>query len=134
MRIIDATRRRRSGRTPVVIATDVLALRRLDHGGLVIETGLTYDGLAPVRVHVTKREGRFLFSDEGGAVSAAAPASQPAFERRIVLGDRDVNVSRRGVVFVPAVASSSDEWLLELVGLVAEGSLALYEALLELDD
>jgi hypothetical protein len=101
----------------------------------VLETGLTYDGIAPVRVHVTRREGRYEFSDGGGAVAAAGV--RPArlrFDERIDLGAYEVNMSRNGVVSLPGFASSSDEWLARLPELVAEGSLVLYEALLELDD
>jgi len=43
-----------------------------------------------------------------------------------------VNVSRQGVVWLPAVAPT-DEWLAEICDLVSEGSVRLYEHLLELD-
>jgi hypothetical protein len=55
------------------------------------------------------------------------------FDERIVLGEYEANVSRKGVVFLPGFASSSEEWLAKLSELVAEGSVVLYEALLELD-
>ncbi len=117
-----------------MIATDILALREVEHGELVLDTGLTYDGIAPVRVHVVKRERKFSVSDEGGAVEAAQLRRQPVFPRQIAVGrGRSVNVSRRGVVSLPGLASSSDEWLAGLPQLVAEGSLALYEALLDLE-
>ena len=57
-----------------------------------------------------------------------------SFGRRIVEGDHSVNVSRQGVVWLPAVGRRSAEWLTALPGLVAAGSFALYEALLELDE
>jgi hypothetical protein len=44
-----------------------------------------------------------------------------------------VNVTRQGVVWLPGFARSSDQWLARLPELVAKGSLALYDALLELD-
>ena len=101
----------------------------------IVDTGRTYDGIAPVRVHVTRREGRYEFSDGGGAVAAAGVRpSELRFDERIDLGDYDVNVSRKGVVFLPGVASSSPEWLARLPDLVAEGSVVLYEALLEAED
>jgi hypothetical protein len=101
----------------------------------VLETGLTYDGIAPVRVHVTRREGRYEFSDGGGAVAAAGVRpSELRFDDRIGLGEYDVNVSRKGVVSLPGFASSSPEWLAKLRELVAEGSVVLYEALLEAQD
>jgi hypothetical protein len=100
----------------------------------VLETGLTYDGIAPVLVHVTKREGRFEFSDGGGAVAAAGVhPSRLRFDDRIAMGAYDVNVSRKGVVSLPGFAGSGDEWLAKLPELVAEGSVLLYQALLELD-
>jgi hypothetical protein len=100
----------------------------------ILETGLTYDGIAPVRVHVTRREGRYEFSDGGGAVAAAGVRpSELRFDDRIELGQYDVNVSRKGVVSLPGFASSSPEWLAKLPELVAEGSVVLYEALLETD-
>jgi hypothetical protein len=100
----------------------------------ILETGLTYDGIAPVRVHVTKREGRYEFSDGGGAVAVAGVRpSRLRFDERIGLGEYEVNVSRSGVVSLPGFASSSPEWLARLPELVAEGSVVLYEALLEID-
>jgi hypothetical protein len=38
------------------------------------------------------------------------------------------------VISLPGTSRSGDEWLAKLPELVAEGSLALYEALLELDN
>jgi hypothetical protein len=100
----------------------------------IVETALTYDGLTPVRVHVTSREGRYEFTDGGGAVAAAGVSvSGLRLDGRIGLGDYEVNVSRKGVVSLPGFASSRPEWLAKLPELVAEGSVVLYEALLELD-
>jgi hypothetical protein len=99
----------------------------------VIDSPLTYDGLTPVSVRVSRRDRRYTVSDEGGAVRAAGvKASRLAFPDHIDFGDRSVNVSRQGVVFLPAVAPS-EEWLETLRLLVAQGSIALYEELLELD-
>jgi hypothetical protein len=101
-------------------------------GNEILDTGLTYDGIAPVRVHVTKREGRYEFSDGGGAVAAAGVrASELRFDNRIAVGAYEVNVSRSGVVSLPGFASSGDAWLAKLPELVAEASVILYEALLE---
>jgi len=120
--------------TSVVIATDVLALRGLDRGELVLDTGLSYDGTAPVCVHVVKRERRYSFDDGGGAAEAAGIDPPRGFPRRLRLGpEREVNVNGRGVVSLPGFERSSDAWLLELPQLVAQGSVALYEALLELE-
>jgi hypothetical protein len=113
---------------------ELQSLADVERGEIVLETGLTYDGIAPLRVHVRKREGRYEFSDDGAAVEAAGVRpSQLQFDDRIDLGDYEVNVSRKGVVSLPGFTTSSDAWLAKLPGLVAEGSLLLYEALLELD-
>ena len=50
------------------------------------------------------------------------------------MGKYSVNVSRQGVVSLPGFARSSAEWLAKLPELVAQGSLALYETLLELEN
>jgi hypothetical protein len=94
----------------------------------------TYDGITPVRIRVTEREGRYEFSDDGGAVAAAGVTPEKLlFPDRIPLGRYEVNVSSRGVVSLPGFASSGDEWLAKLPSLVAEGSFVLYEALLDLE-
>ncbi len=88
-----------------------------------------------MRIRATKREDRFEFSDDGGAVAAAGvDGNQVTFADSIALAKYSVNVSRQGVVSLPGLARSTDQWLGKLPELVAEGSLALYEALLELDD
>jgi hypothetical protein len=118
-----------------VIATDVSGLFDVDRGELVIDTGLTYDGVIPVRVRVTKREGRYEVSDDGGAVAAAGvDRGWLQFDEWITVGEYCANVSRQGVVSLPGFRRNSDEWLSKLPGLVAEASCALYEALLELDE
>jgi hypothetical protein len=100
-----------------------------------VETGMTYDGDVPVRVRVRKREGRYNFSDDGGAVRAAGvDVRRVVLPRTIALGRYSVNVNGRGVVWLPATSRARAEWLARLPGLVAEGSLALYEALLESAD
>ena len=116
-------------------STEISRLARLERGELILETELTYDGITPVRIRVTKREGRFDFSDEGGAVAAAGVDPQRLdLPDRIEIGRNSVNVSRQGVVWLPGFARSEQEWLAKLPSLVADGSLALYEALLELED
>lgn len=118
-----------------MLATDISSLRKLERGELVLDTGLTYDGITPVRIRAKKRQGRFEFSDEGGAVAAAGvDRTRVRFPDSIATGKYSANVSRHGEVSLPGFARSSDEWLARLPGLVADGSLALYEALLELED
>jgi len=65
--------------------------------GTVVETDLDYDGLTPISVRVTRRDGRYLFSDEGGAVAAAGvDPAELSFPDRIPLGQYSVNVSKQG--------------------------------------
>ena len=88
--------------------------------------------MEPIRIHVKKRERRLEVTDGGGAVAAAGVAPRTlSFPDHIDFGDRSVNVSRKGVVFLAGWTAGSEEWLRALQELVAEGSLALYEALLE---
>jgi len=113
---------------------DLAQLATVDIGETVLDTGLMYDGVTPVRIRVRKRGPRYEFSDDGGAVDAAGiDVDQIAFDDQIQLGAYSVNVSSRGVVSLPGFEGSSDDWLDKLPALVAEGSVALYEGLLELD-
>src|SRR5439155_24133635 len=43
-----------------------------DRGEAVLDSGLTYGGGPPVLMRASKREGRYLFSDEGRAIELAA--------------------------------------------------------------
>jgi len=96
---------------------------------------LTYDGITPVRVYVRRREQRLEVTDAGGAVAAARVSTKNlALPDQIRFGQYSVNVSRKGVVSLPGTVSQPREWLAKLQELVAEGSLALYEALLETAD
>ena len=116
----------------MVLATDLTDLRKVQRGEVVLDTGLTYDGIRPVTVRVTKREGRWNFTDDGGAVAAAGTDGKGlTLPGSIELGDYSVNVSRAGEVSLPGFPRSSDEWLNKLPEVVAEGSLALYSALLD---
>jgi hypothetical protein len=115
-------------------AAQIADLAALERGELTIEGSITYDGLSPVRVRVGKRDRRYTVSDDGAAVSAAGiDTRRLALPEQIRLGEHSVNVSGRGVVWLPAVAPS-EEWLTRLCGLVEQGSVALYEQLLELDE
>jgi hypothetical protein len=119
----------------LMASTEISRLTSLERGEVVLEKELTYDGVTPVRIRATKREGRFDFSDEGGAVAAAGLDPHGLdFPDRIEIGNHSVNVSRQGIVWLPGFARSEHEWLAQLAGLVADGSVALYEALLELED
>ena len=107
----------------------------VERGEVMIDSGFTYDGITPVRVRVTKRERRYEVSDDGGAVAAAGvDHGWLAFGERVDVREYCANVSRQGVVFLPGFAGRGNEWISKLPSIVAEGSCALYEALLELDE
>jgi len=108
-------------------------LASVERGEVQLETGLTYDGLTPVPVRVTKRDGRYKVTDDGGAVSAAGMTGRLAYPEQIAFGEHSVNVTRKGIVWLPAV-SPSDAWLATVCALVARGSVTLYERLLELEE
>ena len=74
-----------------------MILEDVERGETVLDSGLTYDGITPVLVHVTRREGRFEFSDGGGAVAAAGVRpSQLRFDDRIVMGDYERQREQEG--------------------------------------
>jgi hypothetical protein len=116
-------------------ALDIPLLRDVDQRTVALDTGLTYDGTIPVRIEMTKRDGRYEFSDGGGAVEAAGvDVRDLAFDDHVRLGPYSANVSRKGIVSLPGFERSTDEWLAKLPELVAEASVVLYEALLDLQD
>jgi len=122
-----------AARSPVILPA-MQELASVERGGVQLETELTYDGLTHVPVRVTKRDGRYKVTDDGGAVSAAGLAGRRvAYPEHIAFGEYSVNVTRQGIVWLPAV-SPSDAWLATACDLVARGSVALYERLLELDE
>jgi hypothetical protein len=98
---------------------------------LVLESGDTYREGEPVRVRVRRRDHRYAVDDDGGAARLAGASPGWLAEAERVVDDFALNVNRRGIVFVPAVEGGMD--LAWLAGRVAECSLALYGALLDLD-
>jgi hypothetical protein len=87
-----------------------------------------------VRVTVRTREGWVHFSDEACGVDAAGcPAGWLPVAQQVVR-ELDLNVNRRGVVFVSAPLSRPLSWRRSLERRVADASIAVYEALLELDE
>jgi hypothetical protein len=103
-------------------------------GEALLDSGLSYGGAAPVLVLAVKREGRYLFSDEGRAIEAAG---RPAGWRRVARRLQEsyvVNVSRGGIVSLPAVHERELDWLATIADRVAEASAAFYGELLELDE
>lgn len=101
----------------------------MEYGTTTLDSGLVYGGHGPVEVHVRKRGRRYDISDGAGAVSAAGrPAGWLDAAERVV-AEADLNVNRRGVVFVRVVEGRD---VGALTRRVAEASLAVYEALLEI--
>jgi len=87
-----------------------------------------------VLVQASKREGRYRFSDEGGAIERAGrPGGWEETARRLET-EYVVNVSRNGVVWLPAVERRHRTWLTTIAERIAEASAAFYGELLELDD
>ena len=110
---------------------DVPALTE-DRAELSLDSGLVYREDEPVVVLLRKRGHRYDLQDDG---RAAALAGKPMGWREravdLVEGEFFLNVSRDGVVFVPAVEGGVDiRWL---AGRVAEASRALYQELLDLE-
>jgi hypothetical protein len=95
---------------------------------------VTYDGHEAVRVIARRRGDWVHFSDDARAVELAGrpPGWLPVAER--VVSELALNVNRRGVVFVSSPESRPEEWRRSLEERVADASLAVYEALLELDE
>ncbi len=97
----------------------------------IVDTGLVYAEGEPVLVAVRRRGRRYDLRDEGRALELAG---RPPGWREVAVAavDRfDLNLTRGGVVFVQAVEGGVDrDWLMRRV---AEASLAVYDAVLELE-
>jgi hypothetical protein len=116
----------------VEASRDVAGLARLPDGGeMLVPYELAYVGGEDVQVLVRRRGRRIDIDDRGAAVEHAGhppgwlPVAQAVVERH------NLNVNRRGVVFVPAVVGRDIE---HLASRVAEASQAVHAALLELDE
>jgi hypothetical protein len=95
-----------------------------------VVTSVVYRPGEPVVVTVIHRAQRTRVSDEGAAAERGGkPLGWLAVADRLA-HERDVNVTRQGVVWLPVVAAGQDE--AAVVQRIAEASLALYENLLEL--
>jgi hypothetical protein len=102
-----------------------------ERGTQTVDAGLEYLAGEPVRVLVRKRGIRFDLGDEGGAVRIAGrPRGWRPVAERLVAED-GLNIARDGRVFVH-VTQGRD--LDALAALVAETSLRLCDALLDLQD
>jgi hypothetical protein len=120
-------------RSPLAAAFEAARGTWGERGAAELVTELTYGGVEPVLVHVTKRERRYEFSDGGAAARLAGRAAGWREAADAIEAEYVVNVSRQGVVFLPAVERSGARWLAALPDRIAEASVALYGALLELD-
>ena len=94
---------------------------------------VTYGQTETAPVVVTRRGGWVYFSDDGAGVRAAgAPRGWLPVAREVVAA-LDLNINRRGVVFVASPEARGRAWLDRLEARVADASVAVYEALLELE-
>jgi hypothetical protein len=102
----------------------------LERDEVVLETGLSYVDGEPVLVRLRKRGRRYELRDDARAVELAGRPAGWRERAAAVVDEHDLNLNRTGVVFVPAVEGGVDRgWLGRRV---AETSLAVYDALLEL--
>jgi hypothetical protein len=96
-----------------------------------LETGLAYAEGEPVLVRLRTRGRRFDLRDDSRAVDLAGRPDGWRERATAVVDEFDLNLSRSGVVFVLGVEGGVNrEWLARRV---AEASLAVYDALLELE-
>jgi hypothetical protein len=96
----------------------------------VVAGGRVYREGEPVRVRVRRRRNLHLLTDDGAAVRLAG---EPPGWREVagaVVDDAALNLSRGGAVFVSTVYPG---YVAEFVERVADTSLAVYEAVLDLD-
>jgi hypothetical protein len=103
-------------------------------GERFVATELRYADGTPVTVHIRKRHRRYDIDDEGAGVRKARALGAGEWERVAaeVVDAHDLNVNRRGVVFVPAVEGRDIGWLAYRV---TRCSYALHSDLLDtLDD
>jgi len=105
-----------------------------DRGEALLDSGLRYGGTAPVLVRASRRERRYLFTDDGHALEAAGRPRRWRETARRLEAEYVVNVSRSGAVFLPAVHRRETAWLASIAERVAEASAAFYGELLELDE
>jgi hypothetical protein len=97
----------------------------------IFDTGLVYTEGEPVVIAVRRRGWRYDLRDDGRAVELAGKRRGWREAAVVAVGAFNLNLTRTGVVSVPAVEGGADrEWL---AGRVAEASLAVYDALLELE-
>jgi len=97
-----------------------------------VDSGLRYTDDEPVLVRVRKRLHRYELDDRRAAARLAGlPPGWREAAHEVVVERFRLNVDRSGGVFVPSVHPETHD---ELIPRLARASLALYLALLELDD
>jgi ankyrin repeat protein len=115
-------------------AADELSVQLEDAGsrtGILRVTNLSYMPGRPVRVRVRRRENRYDIDDMGTAVAIAGRPRGWREAAQRVITELDWNMNRDGVVLMYAVEGQDID---ALVQRTAEASLAVLEALLEIDD
>lgn len=104
-----------------------------ERGEARLDTGLRYGGARPLVILARRSPGHYSFSDEAGAVVAAGrPYGWLDVAREVVDADA-MNINLRGVVSMGAVERRDTAWLHSIAARVADTSLAVYQALLELE-
>jgi hypothetical protein len=102
-------------------------------GEVVLDGGIAYVEGDPVQVYVRKRGHRYRLDDRGGAIERAGrPFGWHEVARRVAEDEHWLNLSRDGVVLVPAVEGGL--YLPSLALRVADASVAVYQEVLELDE
>ncbi|HSC51382.1 MAG TPA: hypothetical protein VLD16_14055 [Gaiellaceae bacterium] len=97
---------------------------------VILDTGLAYTEGEPVLVAIRRRGGRYDLRDDGRALELAGRPAGRREAATAAVEAFDLNLTRSGVVFVPAVEGGVGRDRLALR--VAGASLAVYDAVLEL--
>jgi hypothetical protein len=105
-----------------------------ERGDVRLDSGLSYGGTRPVEVLARRRPGQYSFSDGAGGVDAAGRPRGWLEAARRVVEEHGMNMNLRGVVFMSAVERRDAAWLHSIAARVADASLAVYQALLDLDE
>jgi len=101
-----------------------------EQGEVVLETALSYGTSEPVRVRVRKRGNRYDIDDDANAVRLSGKPQGWLEVAEGLMVAHGLNVNRRGAVHVPVHVGRD---IAALVLSVADTSLTLYSALIEVD-
>jgi hypothetical protein len=104
-----------------------------ERGEARLDTGLRYGGARPLVIHARRSPGHYSFSDEAGAVDAAGRPRRWLDVAREVVDADAMNMNLRGVVSMGATDRRDTAWLHSIAARMADTSLAVYQALLELE-